>query len=96
MGRKPVFNQKYTNYGRMDTYRTTVPCKYYEGNNRDFITCNHLVLSRDDYDLDYDCTEHCTNCPQYQYLEWYYKEQDKKEIAGILKQLEDEVRSGRE
>lgn len=92
MPRKPIYKQKYTNYGKMDTYRTTVNCKYYEGNNNDFITCNHLVVSRDDYDLDYDCTEHCTECPQYKYLEWCYNEQDKREIAGILRQLEEEAR----
>ena len=92
MGRKPIYPQKYNNYGHMDTHRTTVKCKYYQGNNNDFITCEHLVLSRDDYDLDYDCTEHCTECPQYKYLEFAYNEQDKAEIRGIRRQLEMEVR----
>ena len=49
MGRKPIYPQKYNNYGHMDTHRTTVKCKYYQGNNNDFITDRNDII----FDIQY-------------------------------------------
>lgn len=95
MGRKPLYPQKYHNVGKMDTFRTTTKCKYYQGNSSEFIQCNHLYLSRDDYDLDDDCTNNYEDCPQYKLLEFWNNEQDRREIEGILAKLKDEVWSGK-
>ena len=95
MGRKPLYPQKYHNVGDMYTPRSTAVCKYYESHNDEFIKCDHLFLSRDDYDLDSECCANCEECPQYKYLDFYYNEQDKQVIREVLKQLENEVRSGK-
>ena len=57
-----------------DTYRISrnATCPYYISHTQNYIRCEGMRVTRQEYDLKNDCCGQFENCPQYRYLTLHY------------------------
>ena len=57
-----------------DSYRISrrATCPYYISHTANYIRCEGMRVSRQEYNLKTDCCEQYKSCPQYKFLTYYY------------------------
>jgi hypothetical protein len=57
-----------------DSYRISrrATCPYYISHTTNYIRCEGMRVSRQEYNLKTDCCEQYKSCPQYKFLTYHY------------------------
>lgn len=61
-----------------DSYRISrrATCPYYIFHTTNYIRCEGMRVSRQEYNLKTDCCEQFKSCPQYKFLTYYYNKKE--------------------
>lgn len=61
-----------------DSYRISrrATCPYYISHTSNYIRCEGMRVSRQEYNLKTDCCEQYKSCPQYKFLTYYYNKKE--------------------